>query len=110
MPTFVITSHFPQRFSTFSRGSHSKCKNANLNKNRINTFVFINYLIWQYLYLNVRVLQYYTLNLDKFKTIGIFENFIIIWQYRYDICVLNPGRENPTQLQVNFTLIHICKS
>ena len=78
MPTFVITSHFPQCFSTFSRGTHRKSKNANLNKNRINTFVFINYLIWQYLYLNVRVLQHYTPHLHKFK-IGIFENFII-WQ------------------------------
>lgn len=78
MPTFVITSHFPQCFSTFSRGTHGKSKNANLNKNRvINTFVFLNYLIWQYLYPNVRVLQYYTPHLHKLKTIGIFENFII---------------------------------
>ena len=96
MPTFVITSHFPQCFSTFRRGTHGKSKNANLNKNRvINTFVFLNYLIWQYLYPNVRVLQYYTPHLHKLKTIGIFENFII-WQLteRYDICEPNLGKEN----------------
>ena len=35
------------------------------------------------------------------KTIGIFENSMAI--NRYHICVPNLGKENPTQLQVNFT-------
>lgn len=66
-----------------------------------------SYLIWQYLYLNVNVSQYYTLHLHK-NNWYLWK--FIIWQLTVITFVCHKSWQGQSYpLQVNFTLNHIWK-